>query len=59
MIKYYVQNGTVHVNKYAVKYSMVQTSGKMENDSKIVQYFSDKMELRGLTGELERKGIEF
>lgn len=59
MKRYYVENGVIVINKYAVKYDLIQSTGKTETASEIVQYFSDDLELGGLISELESKDIDF
>lgn len=59
MINYYIENGKIVINKYAVKYKNKTISNKVITDSDVIQYVHDDMELNGLISELERKDIEY
>ena len=56
MKKYYVQNGKIVINKYAVKYSVSDCSNQLERNSDIVQYVTDEAELNAIKNELNLKG---
>ena len=59
MRKYYVQNGKIVINKYAVCYERIINNPKAETKSEVLQYAGDDIELNGLLGELDRGGIEY
>lgn len=59
MINYYVENGTIIINKYLVKYKNLTTSNKVITNSDVIQYVYDDMELNGLISELEKKGLDY
>lgn len=59
MINYYIENGTIVINKYAVKYKNKTVSNKVITDLNVIQYVHDDMELNGLISELDRKNIEY
>ena len=56
MKKYYVQNGKIVINKYAVKYSVSDWNNQIERSSNIVQYVTDEAELNAIKNELNLKG---
>lgn len=59
MINYYIENGTIVINKYVVKYKNKTVSNKVITDLNVIQYVHDDMELNGLISELDRKNIEY
>ena len=59
MKRYYVQNGKIVINKYAVRYERTINNVNSETESKVLHYVADDMELKGLTGELDRNGIDY
>ena len=59
MKRYYVQNGKIVINKYAVRYERTINNVNSETESKVLHYVADDMELNGLTGELDRNGIDY
>ena len=59
MRKYYVQDGKIVINKYAVRYERIINNVKAETKSEVLQYAADDIELSGLLGELERNGTAY
>ena len=59
MRKYYVQDGKIVINKYAVRYERIINNIKSETKSEVLQYVADDIELSGLLGELERNGTAY
>ena len=59
MRKYYVQDGKIVINKYAVRYERIINNIKSETKSEVLQYAADDIELSGLLGELERNEIAY
>ena len=59
MRKYYVQDGKIVINKYAVRYERIINNVKAETKSEVLQYAADDIELSGLLGELERNEIAY
>ncbi len=59
MRKYYVQDGKIVINKYAVRYERIINNVKSETKSEVLQYVADDIELSGLLGELERNGTDY
>ena len=59
MRKYYVQDGKIVINKYAVRYERIINNVKAETKSEVLQYVADDIELSGLLGELERNGTDY
>ena len=59
MKKYYVQNGKIVINKYAVSYHQNIINDNSETQSDVIQYCRNDNELNALTSELLRNGIEY
>ena len=57
MKKYYVENGKVVINRYAVKYNVTESTGKIERNADFVQYIRNDEDLNTIVSELQRKGV--
>ncbi len=59
MKRYYVKNGRIVINKYAVTYCQNIDNGDSETKSNIVQYTINDNELDSLLTELSQRNIDF